>query len=62
MSYEQLKILHSSLLTAQCSMLTAKKENYEKDFTTYISIDVHSDDICARSRLFEREFRWWKLP
>ena len=61
MSYEQLKVENSSFFIAHGSKPVAhsKKENYEKDITTYISVIIISnyfraEQVCA----FKRDFRF----
>ena len=52
MSYEQLKVENSSFFIAHGSKPVAhsKKENYEKDFTTYNCIIIFDYDFCAVDR------------
>ncbi len=54
MSYEQLKILHSSLLTAQCSMLTAKKKIMKKTLLLTLAL-LLSAMAFAQSHAFLNE-------
>jgi hypothetical protein len=53
MSICKSKTAHGSKLGAH-----SKKENYEKDITSHISIIIIGDDICAEQRhIIERDIR-----